>query len=117
VHTVLSEPEVDRTVLNMNEMFIYSLCESISSIPTDSWTELTNSRHICFVADLGELLMIVAEIGGGDAIGRAAVALAKACGNDPDLITIAEQAGHNLPYRNGRKDFHWGIDFVKGYES
>jgi hypothetical protein len=116
VHTALSEPEVDRTVLGINEMFIYGLCESISSLPTDSWNKLTNSRRICFVADLGELLMIVGEIGGGDVIGRAAVALAKACGNDPDLITIAEQAGHNLPYQNGREDFRWGIDFVKGYE-
>jgi hypothetical protein len=116
MHVMLSDPGSDRTALGENEMFIYYLCESISSLPASSWKQLTNSRHICFVADLGELLMIVGELGGGDITGRAAVALANACDNDSDLISIAEQAGQNLPYRNGRWDFNWGIEFVRNYQ-
>lgn len=115
MHVMLSDPESDRTALGENEMFIYYLCESISSLPASSWKQLTDSRHICFVADLGELLMIVGELGGGDITGRAAVALANACDNDSDLIFFAEQAGQNLPYRNGRWDFDWGIEFVRSY--
>jgi hypothetical protein len=115
MHVMLSAPESDRTTLGENEMFIYYLCESISSLPASSWKQLTDSRHICFVADLGELLMIVGELGGGDITGRAAVALANACDNDSDLIFFAEQAGQNLPYRNGRWDFNWGIEFVRSY--
>ena len=116
MHMLLADPEVNWTVLSEQEMFIYHLSESISSLPIDSWEQLTPSRRICFVADLGELLMIVAQLVGGDVTGRIAVTLARACGNDADLISIAEQAGRNLPYPDARGDFNWGIEFVRGYQ-
>jgi hypothetical protein len=116
MHMLLADPDVNWTVLSEHEMFIYHLSESISSLPIDSWEQLTPSRRICFVADLGELLMIVAQLVGGDVTGRIAVTLARACGNDADLISIAEQAGRNLPYADDRGDFNWGIEFVRGYQ-
>ena len=116
MHMLLADPDVNWTVLSEQEMFIYHLSESISSLPIDSWEQLTPSRRICFVADLGELLMIVAQLVGGDVTGRIAVTLARACGNDADLISIAEQAGRNLPYADDRGDFNWGIEFVRGYQ-
>jgi hypothetical protein len=116
MHMLLADPDVNWTVLSEQEMFIYHLSESISSLPIDSWEQLTPSRRICFVADLGELLMIVAQLVGGDVTGRIAVTLARACGNDADLISIAEQAGRNLPYADDRGDFTWGIEFARDYQ-
>jgi hypothetical protein len=96
-----------------DDMFTYNMLESILSIPEASWSRLTDARRVCFVADLGELLMVISELSGGDITARSAGALGMACNGDPDLISIAEQAGLNLPYRNGLAEFTWGVSSIR----
>jgi hypothetical protein len=97
-------------------MFTYNLLESICAVPRESWTRLTPARRICLIADLGELLMVISELSGGDITNRAAGALGSVCNNEDDLISIGEQAGLSLPYQDGRMEFDSGIDSIRGFD-
>jgi hypothetical protein len=104
----LSSPYAD-------ENFTYNMLDSVCALPSESWNRLTDARRICFVADLGELLMIISQLDEGDISRYAASALGQACNYENDLITIGEQAGLALPYRNRRSEFASWIETIRGF--
>lgn len=114
-HNNLANPEVRLSSPYADDMFTYNLLESICAVPRESWTRLTPARRICLIADLGELLMVISELSGGDITSRAAGALGSVCNYDDDLISIGEQAGLSLPYQDGRMEFDSGIDSIRGF--
>ena len=115
-HDNLANPEVRLTSPYADDMFTYNLLESICAVPRESWTKLTDARRICLIADLGELLMVISELSGGDITNRAAGALGLVCDYDDELITIGEQAGLALPYRDGALEFDIGIGSIRGFQ-
>ena len=114
-HNNLANPEVRLSSPYADDMFTYNLLESICAVPRESWTRLTPARRICLIADLGELLMVISELSGGDITSRAAGALGSVCNYEDDLISIGEQAGLSLPYQDGRMEFDSGIDSIRGF--
>jgi hypothetical protein len=114
-HDNLANPEVRLGSPYADDMFTYNLLESICAVPRESWTRLTDARRICLIADLGELLMVISELSGGDITSRAAGALGSVCNYEDDLISFGEQAGLALPYQNGRMEFDSGIDSIRGF--
>jgi hypothetical protein len=114
-HDNLANPEVRLSSPYADDMFTYNLLESICVVPRESWTRLTDARRICLIADLGELLMVISELSGGDITSRAAGALGSVCNYEDDLISFGEQAGLALPYQDGRMEFDSGIDSIRGF--
>jgi hypothetical protein len=100
-----------RTPLDDDE-FTLQLLSSISDIPSATWKSLTEARHICFVADLGELLMILRRFPSSDVAEQAIDALKNVCDNSLDLLNIARIAGLNLSYEHGRDQFVADIDRI-----
>ena len=100
-----------RTPLDDDE-FTFQLLSSISDIPSATWKSLTEARHICFVADLGELLMILRRFPSSDVAEQAIDALKNVCDNSLDLLNIARIAGLNLSYEHGRDQFVADVDRI-----
>jgi hypothetical protein len=100
-----------RTPLDDDE-FTFQLLSSISEIPSATWKSLTEARHICFVADLGELLMILRRFPSSDVAEQAIDALKNVCDNSLDLLNIARIAGLNLSYEHGRDQFVSDVDRI-----
>jgi hypothetical protein len=100
-----------RTPLDDDE-FTFQLLTSISEIPSATWKSLTEARHICFVADLGELLMILRRFPSSDVAEQAIDALRNVCDNSLDLLNIARIAGLNLSYEHGRDQFVSDVDRI-----
>ena len=100
-----------RTPLDDDE-FTFQLLSSISEIPSETWKSLTEARRICFVADLGELLMILRRFPSSDVAEQAIDALKNVCDNSLDLVNIARIAGLNLPYEHGRDQFVADVDRI-----
>ena len=114
-HENLADPNNRLTSPYADDSFTYNLLDLICAIPSESWNRLTDARRICFVADLGELLMIICQLDEGDISRYAASALGQACNYENDLITIGEQAGLALPYRNRRPEFASWIETIRGF--
>jgi hypothetical protein len=100
-----------RTPLDDDE-FTVQLLSSISDIPSATWKSLTEARHICFVADLGELLMILRRFPQSVVAEQAIDALQNVCDNSLDLLNIARIAGLNLSYEHGRDQFVSDVDLI-----
>ena len=100
-----------RTPLDDGE-FTLQLLSSISEIPSATWKSLTEARHICFVADLGELLMILRRFPSSDVAEQAIDVLINVCDNSLDLLNIARIAGLNLSYEHGRDQFVADVDRI-----
>jgi hypothetical protein len=100
-----------RTPLDDDE-FTFQLLSSISEIPSATWKSLTEARHICFVADRGELLMILRRFPSSDVAEQAIDALKNVCDNSLDLLNIARIAGLNLSYEHGRDQFVSDVDRI-----
>jgi hypothetical protein len=93
--------------------FTFDLLEAISSLPKNTWDGLSNARRICFVADLGELLMLINETTSGVISEIGAAAILDACNGDDDLLAIAVDAAYKIPYQNGRSEFDWAIQTMR----
>ena len=100
-----------RTPLDDDE-FTFQLLSSISEIPSETWKSLTEARRICFVADLGELLMILRRFPSSDVAEQAIDALKNVCDNSLDLLNIARIAGLTLSYEHGREQFASDVDGI-----
>ncbi len=95
-----------------DDEFTFHLLSTISEIPRANWESLTEARHICFVADLGELLMILRRFPSSDVTEQAIDALTNVCDRNRDLLNIARMAGLNLSYEYGRDQFESDIDRI-----
>lgn len=93
--------------------FTFDLLEAISSLPKNTWDGLSNARRICFVADLGELLMLINETTSGVISEIGATAILDACNGDDDLLAIANDAAYKIPFQKGRAEFDWAIRTVR----
>lgn len=87
-----------------DDNFTYTLLEAMLGLDGQVWELLTDSRRVCFAADLGELLRSVQEIGGGDVEIRAADLIHVVCG-DSALLDVAERAGGDLAYPASEAEF------------
>lgn len=91
----------------------WNLLTTIDTLPRNTWDGLTNARRICFVADLGELLMLINETTTGVISELGAAAILDACNGDDDLLAIAIDAAYRIPFQNGRDEFNWAIQTIR----
>jgi hypothetical protein len=96
--------------------FTFDLLEAISSLPRNTWDGLSNARRICFVADLGELLMLINETTSGVISEIGATAILAACNGNDDLLAIAIDAAYKIPFQKGRAEFDWAIGAMQERE-
>jgi hypothetical protein len=99
-----------------DKRFTWDLLEAISSLPRNTWDGLSNARRICFVADLGELLMLINETTSGVISEIGATAIFDACNGNDDLLAIAIDAAYKIPFQKGRAEFDWAIQTMRERE-
>ena len=115
-HRQLADPENRIISAYDDKRFTWDLLEAISSLPRNTWDGLSNARRICFVADLGELLMLINETTSGVISEIGATAILAACNGDDDLLAIAIDAAYKIPFQKGRAEFDWAIGAIQERE-
>lgn len=96
--------------------FTWDLLTAIQSLPGHTWDGLSDARRICFVADLGELLMLITETTSGVVSELGAAAILHVCNGNDELLAIAVDAAYKIPFQNGRGEFDWAIRAIRERE-